>query len=171
MLHLSSRTIYGRIGDKMPFCRLYYHIMWCTENRQPMLVDEARSEIYRSITAKVTSLGGTVYGIGGIEDHVHLACSIPPTVSLSKFVGEVKGSSSFHAGHNDNGNIPLDWQRGYGVISFRKSDLDQVLNYIRNQQGHHSQGKVWQTLEDCGEEDSQKPNMVREEHAEYDPYA
>jgi len=44
--------------------------------------------------SKAIGLGGTVYVIGGVEDHVHVVASVPPTVALSTFVGQVKGVSS-----------------------------------------------------------------------------
>jgi hypothetical protein len=34
----------------------------------------------------------------------------------------------------------LDWQTGYGVVSFGTKDLDWVVKYIRNQKKHHKKG-------------------------------
>ncbi len=41
----------------------------------------------------------------------------------------------------------LEWQAGYGVVSFGTGDLDWVKEYIRNQREHHAQGKVYDRLE------------------------
>ena len=35
----------------------------------------------------------------------------------------------------------LEWQRGYGVVSFGKKHLDWVQNYIANQKEHHAAGR------------------------------
>ena len=36
-------------------------------------------------------------------------------------------------------NDAFQWQAGYGVFSVSKSDLDQVIDYIRHQPEHHRQ--------------------------------
>jgi len=41
----------------------------------------------------------------------------------------------------------LQWQAGYGVVSFGTRDLDWVKQYIRNQREHHASGKVVDRLE------------------------
>jgi hypothetical protein len=41
----------------------------------------------------------------------------------------------------------LQWQVGYGVVSFGTGDLDWVANYIRNQKTHHGRGGVHERLE------------------------
>ena len=136
----------------MPFWKLYYHIVWATTGREPLVRPEIEDKVYEAIRNKAKALGGEVFAVYGTEDHVHLAVSVPPNVSLSKFVGEVKGSSSFHINHLPGNKYTLDWQRGYGVVSFRKDNLEQVVEYIQRQKEHHSVGKLWQTLEDCGKE-------------------
>jgi hypothetical protein len=41
----------------------------------------------------------------------------------------------------------LDWQGGYGVVSFGARDLEWVINYIRNQKEHHKKGTAVERLE------------------------
>jgi hypothetical protein len=41
----------------------------------------------------------------------------------------------------------LEWQPGYGVVSFGTKDLDWVKAYIQDQRRHHSQGNVHERLE------------------------
>jgi putative transposase len=41
----------------------------------------------------------------------------------------------------------LQWQAGYGIVSFGTKDLKWVLNYIRNQREHHSTGNIYERLE------------------------
>jgi putative transposase len=38
--------------------------------------------------------GAFVHEIGGIETHVHIAVTIPPTLAISDFIGQLKGGSS-----------------------------------------------------------------------------
>ena len=41
----------------------------------------------------------------------------------------------------------LDWQAGYGVVSFGTKDLEWVVRYIRNQKEHHEKGTTVERLE------------------------
>ena len=36
----------------------------------------------------------------------------------------------------------LDWQAGYGVVSFGTKDLPWVINYVQNQRQHHAAGTI-----------------------------
>ena len=78
----------------MPYWRLFYHIIWATRDREPLISDALATLLHKRIVQKATQLGAIVHAVGGIEDHVHLAVSVPPSVALSEFVRQVKGSSS-----------------------------------------------------------------------------
>ena len=41
----------------------------------------------------------------------------------------------------------LQWQTGYGAVSFGTGDLDWVKEYVRNQREHHAQGRIHDRLE------------------------
>ena len=41
----------------------------------------------------------------------------------------------------------LEWQPGYGVVSFGTGDLEWVKSYIRNQREHHARGGCHDRLE------------------------
>jgi putative transposase len=41
----------------------------------------------------------------------------------------------------------LDWQGGYGVVSFGAKDLEWVKRYVRNQKEHHARGTTHERLE------------------------
>ena len=41
----------------------------------------------------------------------------------------------------------LQWQTGYGVVSFGTKDLDWVRAYVRNQREHRARGSIHERLE------------------------
>jgi len=47
----------------------------------------------------------------------------------------------------------LEWQRGYGVVSFGKRNLEWVLDYVNRQREHHASGRVKARLEACDSPD------------------
>lgn len=88
-----------------------------------------------------------MHEIGGIETHVHLAVTVPPTLLISEFIGQLKGGTSHDVNQQFGREKVLEWQSGYGVVSFGTRRLDWVLDYIRNQRKHHAQGTVHDRLE------------------------
>ena len=90
--------------------------------------------------------GVYIHEIGGIETHVHLAISIAPTILISEFVGQLKGASA-HEANQKLGYKALEWQTGYGVVSFGTRDLPWVVEYIRTQRERHPRGRIEDRLE------------------------
>ena len=86
------------------------------------------------------------HAVGGTETHVHTAVSIPPTLLISEFIGQLKGGSS-HEANQVFGPGRLQWQNGYGVVSFGTRHLQWVKAYIRDQKQHHAAGRVVNRLE------------------------
>ncbi|NEQ25083.1 MAG: IS200/IS605 family transposase, partial [Microcoleus sp. SIO2G3] len=75
----------------MAFWRLYYHLVWATKERQPLITSEREPKLYSYIIGKADSLNSIIHAIGGIEDHIHLITSIPPSLSIADFVKNIKG--------------------------------------------------------------------------------
>ena len=134
----------------MALWRLYYHIVWAVKSRFSLITDDIEKPLYQYLIGKADSLGGVVHTIGGIEDHIHLAVSIPPKIAVSDFVGKMKGSSSHHVSNEIQ--KAFAWQRGYGVFSFGLKQLETAVNYIRNQKKHHREGSIIRALEKFDDE-------------------
>jgi REP-associated tyrosine transposase len=87
-------------------------------------------------TAK--QLKGFALNIGGYYDHVHLLVRIPSTLAVSKFVGQVKASTSKHINETSGLIFKFGWQDGFGAFTVSLSQKDRVYQYIENQIQHHS---------------------------------
>ena len=112
------------------------------------MIDPAlEPELYRAIAAKAQDMGGFVLAIGGTEDHIHLAVSVPPKVAPSKFIGDVKGNSSHYVNHVINTDYEFHWQDEYGVLSFGEKNLSAVVRYIQNQKQNHADGTLITVME------------------------
>jgi len=79
--------------------------------------------------------------------------TIPPTLLISEWIGKIKGASSHYVNHELLNRKVLDWQTGYGVVSFGTKDLESVVNYIRNQKEHHRKGTAVEHLEKITHDD------------------
>ena len=125
----------------------YYHVIWGIKNRLPLIDTTLEPELYRAIAAKVKDMGGFVHAIGGIEDHVHLAVSVPPKIAPAKFIGDVKGNSSHYVNHIVEPDFEFYWQDEYGVLSFGEKNLPGIVRYIHNQKQHHAEGTLISAME------------------------
>jgi len=69
----------------------HYHIVWVPKYRFRILNGEIKKEVERMVKMISDQLGCTVEELNVQDDHVHLLVMIPPKLSVSKYVGMVKG--------------------------------------------------------------------------------
>ena len=74
--------------------------------------------------------------VGGIDDHVHLLVGLKATHKLADVMRELKKSSSNWV-HDHIGRKRFTWQEGYGGFTVSRSNLEEVSDYIANQERHH----------------------------------
>jgi putative transposase len=114
----------------MPHCRLFYHIVWVTKNRRPWIVHELESTLFNSIRSKAIGLGAKIFALNACQDHVHIVVSIPPSLSLSRFVGQVKGVSSFKINESKLLPVQFQWREEYGIFSLEEKLLPACISYV-----------------------------------------
>lgn len=135
------------------YAELYFHFVWQTKGRLRLITNDFEQQIWKMITGKSTELGAYPIAIGGIEDHVHLLVSTPPTLLLSDFIGKVKGSTSHYVNHELKYPRRFHWGEGYGVLSLAKMNVKGVTAYIRNQAEHHRRKTTRKIMEHCDQID------------------
>ena len=133
----------------MPYWRLYYHVVWTTRGRQPLITDGLEFVIHREIREAALRHAITVHAVGGTDDHVHVVVSIPPSMSVATAVGRLKGASS-HAANAVVG-AAFAWEAEYGVLSFAERSLTAVCGYVADQRRHHADGTLRPALEQIAE--------------------
>ncbi|HEX5944159.1 MAG TPA: transposase [Anaerolineales bacterium] len=67
----------------MPYWRLFYHVIWSTKNRLPLIDPAWEKDLHGYIRGKATALECIPYAIGGMPDHLHVAISIPPKLAVA----------------------------------------------------------------------------------------
>jgi putative transposase len=144
------------------YAEINLHITWHTKESQSLLLPKVEAVVYHYLRGKCINTPGVfIHEIGGIETHVHLCLTVAPTIAISEYIGQLKGSSSHDANQKlGERHKILEWQAGYGVVSFGTKDLEWVKAYVRNQRERHARGKVEERLERI---------TAREEVAEAEP--
>lgn len=143
-----------RWGIPVAYWRFFYHIVWATKERQPLIQSDFAPALHGRIANKARQLGAIVHAVGGTEDHVHVAVSILPGIALSEFIGQLKGSSSHFASHELGASASFAWQTDYGVISVSSRQVRSVVQYIKDQTRHHDQNTAIPQMERFVSEDS-----------------
>jgi len=135
-----SRNYYSEIN---------LHIVWHTKGSSPLLTPAVEPVAHKCLRKRIVDTPGAfVHEIGGTQTHVHVAVTVPPTLPISDWIGQLKGGTA-HDVNRESGKRQkvLQWQEGYGVVSFGSGDLDWVKGYIRNQRAHHQRNMVHERLE------------------------
>lgn len=119
------------------YVQIYYHIVFSTKNREPVLAANCRKDLFRYIWGIIKNRQGYLYRINGTEDHLHMLSSLHPTCCLAYFVKDIKIASSRWI--KENGVFPgfANWQDGYGASTHSLKDKDTLVEYIKNQEDHH----------------------------------
>jgi len=124
---------------------------------QPLLSATLEPAVYEFLDERCHKAGGVyLHGIGGTPTHIHMAINIEPHVCISDLVGDLKGSCS-HEINQQFRMKRLQWQRGFGVVSFGDKQLPWVLNYIANQKEHHASMRTKARLEKVSMDDDGRP--------------
>lgn len=123
----------------MPFIKVYIHFVWSTKNRFPFLNSlELREKMWKHIKENGKEKGIFIDFVNGYNDHCHCLVSLKSDQTIQKVIQMIKGESAFWF---NNQNFILEkfgWQDEYFAVSVSESMIENVRNYIRNQETHHS---------------------------------
>ena len=114
-----------------------YHIVFAPKYRRKVFYEEKRAEI-REILRTLCQWKGVEIIEGEVcPDHIHMLVSIPPKMSVSGFMGYLKGKSSLMI-FQKWGNMKYKyrnrqfWCRGYYVDTVGKN-TQKIKDYIAHQ--------------------------------------
>jgi REP element-mobilizing transposase RayT len=119
------------------FTQLYIHLVFAVKHRQSLLHDTICPRIFEYMSGILTNMRHKSIIINGMPDHVHILFGLHPSVSISDTVLDVKRGSSLWINQERFFRGQFVWQEGYGAFSYSRSQLDDVYQYIKNQQEHH----------------------------------
>ena len=117
--------------------RIYLHIVFSTKNREKLIPNNLKNDLYSYFGGILRKLDCTALQIGGTSNHMHILCIKHRTITEAKVVEEIKKSTSKWIKTKDHHLNNFYWQNGYGVFSVCPSILDNVKNYIIRQEEHH----------------------------------
>lgn len=114
-----------------------YHIVFAPKYRRKVFYGEKRQEIGKILRELCEWKGVTLLNAEACPDHIHMLVEIPPKMSVSGFMGFLKGKSSVII-YQKWGNLKYQyrnrsfWCRGYYVDTTGKN-TKKINEYINRQ--------------------------------------
>ena len=119
------------------YSQIYIQIVFTVKGRQNLIPLQKRVELQKFITGIVQKRNQKLLSIYCMPDHTHLLIGLEPSLSISDLVRDIKAGSSKFINDNLWINGKFNWQEGFGAFSYSRSQIDNVIKYILNQEKHH----------------------------------
>ena len=115
-----------------------FHIVFIPKYRRKVMYGNLREDV-REVIKKLCRMKDVKLVEGAVcADHVHLYVAIPPKLSVSEFVGYLKGKSALmlfdlHPEYKQKGKDRHFWARGYYCETVGNVNEETIRNYIKSQ--------------------------------------
>ena len=128
---------FRKLSQTLWYCQ--YHIVWVPKYRFRVLEGEIKAEAEESIRTFSSQLKCEIVELNVQNDHVHLLVFIPPKISVSSYVGTIKGRTAIRLLNRFRhlkqkpywGNH--FWARGYCVDTVGL-DAEMIRKYVKYQE-------------------------------------
>ncbi len=119
------------------YSQVFLQYIFSVQGKQNLILPKHNEELQKYITGIVQHRKQKLLAINNVPDHLHLLVGFGTIMSIADFMEEVKAISSKFINDQHWIKGKFEWQRGYGVFSYSRSQIDRVIKYILNQQEHH----------------------------------
>ncbi|HET8648863.1 MAG TPA: IS200/IS605 family transposase, partial [Gemmatimonadales bacterium] len=119
--------------------RLYYHLIWTTVERTPLIDAGLAGFLCRLFRAIARDEGVRILEIGMVQTHVHLLIAAPLRTDWIRLIQRLKGASSYVANREGlaGQNGPLRWARGYSIHTVSPRAVESARQYLASQPERH----------------------------------
>jgi putative transposase len=123
------------------------HCVFATKKRRPLIAADLQERLWPYLGGIARENKVKALVIGGVEDHVHMVLSVPPTLSVAKSIQLLKGNSSKWIHETFEEHRDFEWQEGYGAFSIGVSGVEETMKYIQGQAEDHRRTSFREELE------------------------
>ena len=114
-----------------------YHIVFAPKYRRQVIYGQIKADVGKILRQLCERKGVEIIEATACPDHVHMLVKIPPKLSVSSFMGYLKGKSSLmifdrHANLKYRYGNRQFWCRGYYVDTVGRN-RKVIQEYIKNQ--------------------------------------
>lgn len=114
-----------------------YHIVFAPKYRRQIIYEKIKQDVGIILRKLCEHKGVEIIEANACKDHIHMLVSIPPKLSVSQFMGYLKGKSSLmifdrHANLKYKYGNRQFWCKGYYVDTVGRNKK-AIEEYIKNQ--------------------------------------
>ena len=119
------------------YTKFYVHLIFSPKNRMALIEKTWKDELEKYITGIIQNHGHKLLAIGSMPDHVHIFIGYNVNQLIPNLIEEIKTSTNSWIKEKKLSKYKFDWQKGYGAFTHSHSQINEVVQYIINQEHHH----------------------------------
>jgi putative transposase len=118
---------------------LNYHLVLVTKSRRKCITAPILARLRDIVAQRCLDWSGKLIEFNGEADHVHILIELPPNLDLSRFVNNLKTTSSRLIRRDFGEQLrrvyrkPVFWSRSYCIISCGGASLSVIKQYVERQ--------------------------------------
>jgi putative transposase len=120
------------------YTQMYVQLVFAVKNRDAVLHKNIRTRVFEYMSGIVSEMKHKSIIVNGVSNHVQIFFGLNPSRSISDTVHDLKRGSSLFINQNKLCLGKFAWLEGYGAFTYSRSQVENVYNYIQNQEAHHS---------------------------------
>lgn len=119
------------------YSQIYIQIVFAVKGRENLIGKSWKDELHKYIAGIIKQKEQKPIIVNGMPDHIHAFIGLRPVMSIADIVRDIKNNSSNFINDKKFVKGKFSWQEGYGAFSYSHSHIDNVYQYILNQEEHH----------------------------------
>jgi len=120
------------------YTQVHIQFVFAVKYRAALIGVDWKERLHQYITGIFRENKHKMLQINSMPDHIHIFIGMRPHQSMSALMQLVKTESSKWIKSQNLCSYPFAWQEGYGAFSYAKSQMNDVIRYIQNQEIHHT---------------------------------
>ena len=120
------------------YTQIYLQYVFAVKGGQNLLHKAWRDEVFKYMAGIIKGKNQKPIIVNGVSDHVHVFVGLKPSMNISDLVRDIKNNSSNFINEQKFIKGKFSWQEGYAAFSNVHSQINNVYQYILNQEQHHS---------------------------------
>ena len=117
--------------------KIYLHVIFAVKGRCSVLPAHRLPNIHAYMATTIRNLGHHCAIVGGTENHVHMLIEYNINRLIPDLIHDLKIATSRYINNQRMVMGRFQWQRGYAVLSYSKSAVPELIEYISHQYEHH----------------------------------
>ncbi len=118
------------------YTQIHIQFVFAVKYRAALIGKEWKERLHQYMTGIFQGNKHKMLQINSMPDHIHIFIGMRPHQSISALIQNVKSESSKWIKEQKLCPHSFAWQEGYGAFSYSKSQVDDVIRYIQNQEIH-----------------------------------